>query len=140
LGRGFSVPVSARRAALAGIEDAPARLLSLIPSVLLQGGAVTLVCERAPEDLPDEVEVQPMTAFADVVAWADYLALDVARESLSEWRDKLSGYKGEAQLLVRIPMPCGGVAECGVCAVNMRRGWAMACKDGPVFDLKDLFF
>jgi NAD(P)H-flavin reductase len=40
--------------------------------------------------------------------------------------------------LVVAPMPCGGLAECGVCAVTTRRGWKLACKDGPVFDLGEL--
>jgi hypothetical protein len=35
-------------------------------------------------------------------------------------------------------MPCAGLADCGVCAVELRRGWKLACKDGPVFDLRDI--
>jgi NAD(P)H-flavin reductase len=35
-------------------------------------------------------------------------------------------------------MPCGGVADCGACAVETRLGWKLACEDGPVFDLIDL--
>lgn len=42
----------------------------------------------------------------------------------------------EAQILVRVPMPCGALAECGVCAVRLRDGVALACDDGPVFDLR----
>jgi hypothetical protein len=30
------------------------------------------------------------------------------------------------------------MADCGVCGVKGRRGWRLACKDGPVFDLNDL--
>jgi hypothetical protein len=30
------------------------------------------------------------------------------------------------------------MGKCGVCAVKVKRGWKMACVDGPVFDLKDL--
>jgi hypothetical protein len=35
-------------------------------------------------------------------------------------------------------MPCAGLAACGVCAVQTRRGWKLACVDGPVFDLKEI--
>jgi NAD(P)H-flavin reductase len=35
-------------------------------------------------------------------------------------------------------MPCSGLADCGVCAVPARRGYKLACKDGPVFDLDEL--
>jgi NAD(P)H-flavin reductase len=41
-------------------------------------------------------------------------------------------------VLLRTQMPCGALAECGVCAVRTRGGWKMACKDGPVFDWREL--
>jgi len=43
-----------------------------------------------------------------------------------------------AQVLVRTPVPCGGIAECGVCAVTLKSEWKLACKDGPVFDWGEL--
>ncbi|MBI5825361.1 MAG: hypothetical protein HZB18_15135 [Chloroflexi bacterium] len=46
--------------------------------------------------------------------------------------------KGEAQVLIRTQMPCGALAECGVCAVRIHHHWEMACKDGPVFELKEI--
>ncbi len=144
LGRGFALPVSARRAALAALGDSPARLLPLIAQALRQGAAVTLLCERAPADLPAEVEVQPLSALTEAFAWADYCALDAARESSAEVRSMLGVEEqaragNEAQILVRAPMPCGGLADCGVCALTVTRGWKMACKDGPVFDLRELW-
>jgi hypothetical protein len=58
------------------------------------------------------------------------------REHVGErWQTR---FRFEAQALVITPMPCGGIAECGVCAVTARRGWKLACKDGPVFDLTEL--
>ncbi len=141
LGRGFSLPVTVRRLALLAWDDTPARLLALLPSALKQGAAVTLVCESAPRDLSAEVEVQPMKALDEVLAWADFLAVDVERESLPGLKERLGGRNqrwGEAQVLVRTAMPCGALAECGVCAVRVRNGWRMACKDGPVFDWNEL--
>jgi hypothetical protein len=44
----------------------------------------------------------------------------------------------EAQVLVRAPMPCGALAECGVCALTIRHEWKMICKDGPVFELNSI--
>jgi hypothetical protein len=35
-------------------------------------------------------------------------------------------------------MPCGGLAECGVCALPAHRGWKLLCKDGPVLELGEL--
>jgi dihydroorotate dehydrogenase electron transfer subunit len=40
--------------------------------------------------------------------------------------------------LVMTPIPCGGIAECGACAVPAHRGWKLACRDGPVFNLNEL--
>ncbi|HBY08103.1 MAG TPA: hypothetical protein DEH22_10080, partial [Chloroflexi bacterium] len=43
------------------------------------------------------------------------------------------------QALLTLPLPCAGVGECGACAVPLRRkSYALACKDGPVFDLKQV--
>jgi hypothetical protein len=43
-----------------------------------------------------------------------------------------------AQVLITTPMPCAGLAKCGACAIASRRGWKLACEDGPVFDLNHL--
>lgn len=143
LGHGFTMPATARKVALVAVNGNPYRLLALLASALTQGAAVTLVSETIPDDLSSDVEIQPLCNLLDVAQWSDYLAFDVARESLPQVRERLMvdgqvGAWNEAQALVVTPMPCGGLAECGVCAVSHRRGWKMACKDGPVFNLNDL--
>jgi dihydroorotate dehydrogenase electron transfer subunit len=74
--------------------------------------------------------------------WADYLVVDAPLEALPDfWREMgrtLTGYSVPGQALVFAPMPCGGLGECGACAVQSHRSWKLACKDGPVFNLKDL--
>ncbi len=144
LGHGFALPASARKVALIPFDDSSSRLQSLILPALKQGAAVVLVSDSDGEDLPDEVEVQPFSALDEVLDWADYLALDVLRENLPGLRERLGGrdqvpVKGEAQVFVHAPVPCGGIAECGVCAVNLKFSWKLACKDGPVFDLGEVF-
>jgi len=143
LGRGFTLPSSARKVALIAIDDSPSRLRGLITPALKQDAAVVLVCETEEDSLPDEVEVQPMSALDDVLAWADYVAIDVLRENLLGLKENLGGanwlsVKCEAEVLVRAPVPCGGIADCGVCAVATKSSWKMVCKDGPVFNLKQL--
>lgn len=142
LGRGFSLPPAARKIALVAFDDSAARLKGLIRPALRQGAAVVLVSDSAPEDVPDEVEVQPLPALEDILTWADYLSLDIRRENLSALRERLgkldSMARVEAQALICTPIPCGGIAECGVCAVTMKSEWRLACKDGPVFDWRDL--
>ena len=143
LGRGFSLPLSARKVGLIAFDDAPSRLRGLIAPALKQSAAVVLVTDLDSDSLPDEVEIQPTSALAEIVEWGDYLAFDVARENLFELKEYLGSMKqawakNEAQLLIRTPMPCGGVAVCGVCAVTLKSGWEMACKEGPVFELKEI--
>lgn len=143
LGRGLELPVSARKVALVAFDNPPVRLRGLIGPSLRQNAAVVLVCDFAPERWPNEVEVQPLATLADVMNWADYMVLDAARENLYKLGERLGWINQppalrEAQVLVRTPMPCGGVAECGVCAVNLKSGRKLACKDGPVLDWREL--
>lgn len=143
LGRGFSLPPTARKIALIAFDDFPARLRGLIDPALRQNASVVLLTGSAGDSLPDEVEVQPLAAMPDVLGWADYVAVDVRRENLSELRTKLlernqTAAVVDAQVLIHTPMPCGGIADCGVCAVTTKSSWKMACKDGPVFDWKEI--
>ena len=139
IGRGFTLPTSARKVGLIAFDESPARLKGLIQHALKQDAAVVLVCNSSADNLPDDVEIQPLASLTEVVEWADYVALDVARENLNQVWERLGKLDQEAawkevQILVRTPVPCGGVAECGVCAVAVKSDWKMACKDGPVFD------
>jgi dihydroorotate dehydrogenase electron transfer subunit len=146
LGRGFTLPSSARKVGLVAFDDkrsSPARLRGLIQPALNQDAAVVLVCDAAPENLPDDVEVQPLSVLQEIVEWADYLACDVARANLDQLRERLGKLKQlaagkDAQVLVRTPVPCGGVADCGICAVNLKSDWKLACKDGPVFNWNEV--
>jgi len=143
LGHGFAMPATARRIALAAYDSSPRRLLALLDAAFKQEAEVTLVCENQPDDLPLQVEVQPLRALTEVCSWADYLAVDAARESIPSLKQilgKISPLKipGQAQILVRTPMPCGALAQCGVCSVELRGGAQLACENGPVFDLKSL--
>ena len=139
LGHGFALRSSAQKVALVAFDDSPARLKELMRKALKQEAAVVLVSDVSEGQLPDEVEVQPLSVLGDVLRWADYIAIDVARENLQKIKEMLgsqnqASVKSDAQVLIRTPMPCGGVAECGVCTVTLKSGWNMACKDGPVFD------
>lgn len=140
LGHGFVIPDRCSRVALIAFDDRPDRLLAMVDSVLARQVALTLVCTDPPDDLDPQIEVQPPSALRDAWAWADFSAFDAARESLPELGKALGVERGQpsraaAQVLVRVPMPCGALAECGVCSVRLRRGIGLACDDGPVFDL-----
>ena len=143
LGRGFSLPAGARRVGLIAFDESVARLKGLIRPALRQNAAVVLVSNSSTEDLPDDVEVQPLALFGEILQWTDYAAFDVRRENVPHLQDRLGNRTRfspamSAQVLVRTPVPCGGIADCGVCAVALQSNWKLACKDGPVFDWHDL--
>jgi hypothetical protein len=121
-----------------------ARLLPLAIQALEENAAVTLFASAPLPDLPLSVEAYPLEAAAEAMRWADFLVIEVPLEELPALRDLLGLVPGErppipGQALIMAVMPCAGLADCGVCAViTGGRSWKMACKDGPVFDLKDL--
>ena len=143
IGHGFVTPPAARKVAMIAFDDAPVRLHGLIPVALKQNAEVVMVCNSVVKDLPEVVEIQPLQAMPEIIQWADYAAMDVRRENLHQLMEMLGKQehvraRSEAQILVRAPMPCGALAECGVCALTLRHKWKMICKDGPVFDIKEL--
>jgi hypothetical protein len=142
LGRGFTLPRKARRVALVACTAAePARLLPLAEIALCQESAVTLVCDDLPDQLPLQLEVQPGRALREVCSWCDYAAYDVELAALGDLIRRLNGFRDLAaasisEVLVRTPMPCGGLADCGVCTIRTPDGSRLACLDGPVFEVR----
>jgi len=140
LGRGFELPTKIRRLALAAIGGSPARLLPLVTERVSE---VVLFCDSQVGELPMSVEIQGLDSLPSALAWADFLAIDIPLDKL----DELATYLGmkealplslQGQALVLAPMPCGGLAQCAVCALATRSGAKLACADGPVFDLHEL--
>jgi NAD(P)H-flavin reductase len=143
LGRGFSLPLSARKVGLVAFDSPPSRLKGLISPALRQDASIVLLCDSSTDHLPDVVEIQPLSAMQEIFQWADYIALDVDRTNLGILKEKLreAGPRtpiSGTQILIRTPMPCGGLADCGVCAVTTRSDWKLACKEGPVFGLGEI--
>ncbi|MGE5220864.1 MAG: hypothetical protein ACM3PY_00405 [Omnitrophica WOR_2 bacterium] len=143
LGRGFRLPAHTRRLVLAAVGNTASRLWALAPAALEKEAAVAFFSDTALPKLPASIEAYPLAALPEALSWADFLAVDLPAGKLSELRTCLGLKTGEhlncpAQALVTIPMPCAGMADCGACAAPVRHGWKLACKDGPVFDLKDL--
>jgi NAD(P)H-flavin reductase len=143
LGHGFQMPITIKNVALVALCESSARLLPLLFAGMERGASVSLVSDQVPSELPAEVEVHPPAALPEVFTWADYLALDLRPEQLPGLRERLgldydAPLRPVAQALIHTSMPCGGMAACSICAVTVRRGYKLACKDGPVFNLNDL--
>mgnify|MGYP001035983714 CR=1 FL=1 len=144
-GRGFTLPRTARRIGLLTFSQSPLRLLNLIGPALAQSAAVSLFSQSPLHDnvlirLPASVEVAPLSSLADNLGWPDVLFADIQRqeiETLSQFLGERQ-FSFEGQVLVHTRMPCRGLGECGICAVKTRRGWRLACVEGPVFPLKEV--
>lgn len=141
LGRGFTLPRRAKRVVLAALAGNPGPLLPLAAQAIDQTAQVVFCTNDAVAELPLEVEVRGIDALGELLAWADYIAVDVKIEDVGE-QAKIIEYRlprsvvGEA--LIASPMPCGGLAKCGVCAFATRSGQILVCEDGPVVSLAEL--
>lgn len=139
LGRGFHLPASARRVALAAFGGNCSRLFSLLEPALAQKAEITLLAETPPDGLPPAIEILPLAALDETVQWSDYLAIDIPRAFIATIQTRLEHIHQNfisgcaMEILVETPLPCGGVAECGVCAIHTQKGYRLACKEGPVF-------
>jgi len=137
LGRGFHPPPGMRRLAALSLDVPPWRLLPLIQRVLHSGGEAALFAAPPPRafPLPAALEVLPPTALPEALqTWCDYWAADLPLERLPDLPEHLGAPRpaAEGEVLTATPMPCGGLAACGVCALP-GGGLRLACKDGPVF-------
>ena len=143
LGKGFSLPVVSRLA-LVALGESASRLLPLVRPALEQQADIVIISMAPLPTLPEALEIQPLSALPEAISWADVLVLDLPIEKLPTLRKNLGLGSHDylpipGQALIQPPMPCAGIGKCGACAVPLRRkGYALACEDGPVFDLKQL--
>lgn len=143
VGNGFNLPVGVRNLGLVALGDTVLRLMPLLSQVDAVEAAVALFADCRLPRLPETIEAHPLAALPESLAWADMLAIDLPLAKLPELHDFLGletrqSLPCQAQVLVFADIACGGLAECGVCAVPARRGYKLACIDGPVFDLNEL--
>jgi dihydroorotate dehydrogenase electron transfer subunit len=146
LGKGFRLPEGARRLALGVCGETARRLMPLRTLAARQGADIAWFTDAVLPVMPAGDEVNPLRALPEALEWADFLVLDFPLAQLAMLRSLLGlqvkrftdHLPVPGQALILTEMPCAGVAECGACAVSMRRGRKLACQDGPVFDLESL--
>lgn len=143
LGHGFSIPEGIHRLALAAFGESAARLLPLIYIAIRRKISVAVFTDAPLSPLPSEVEISLLGGVPEALSWADFLIVDLPVDALPRLPavlgvDHTDRIPCPGQALVMIPMPCGGVAECGVCALPAGKHWKLMCRDGPVVDLKEL--
>ncbi|NJN16419.1 MAG: hypothetical protein HC822_09170 [Oscillochloris sp.] len=167
LGTPFAIEPTTRQLLLAGYGPAlPALLFLAAQSVARRIAVVLLVAGPAaqlppPVLLPPDVEYQrsagPTEGLLDLLGapvrpggipfdaplvWADQCCVAVAEPLLAPLiaavrAARLRWTRGFAQVILAGAMPCG-VGACQCCLIATRAGLRTRCKDGPVFDLRDL--
>jgi dihydroorotate dehydrogenase electron transfer subunit len=160
LGHGYSVRPSARNLLLVagGIGIAP--LVWLADERVRKGDSVTALIGARTADqlypaalLPAEVEVIACTddgsagrkalvseIFPEYLLWADQAFACGPTPMLKALKAELrrAVWRKSVQALLEERMACG-TGICYSCAVETRQGIRLICKDGPAFDLRDVF-
>ena len=168
VGTAFTLDGRTRNLLLAGAGPALPALVFAARAAIARGAAVVLLAAGDPAQLPPpyllpaDVEYQTSAEGAagllgllgsggraalpaltgSPVAWADqvWLALTeplVAGTAEAVRAGRMRWERGFAQAALAGPLPCG-LGTCCACAVTTRDGTRLRCKDGPVFDLRDL--
>ena len=162
LGHGFAVRRASRQLLLVagGIGVAP--LVSLTDEAIAQGRSVTLILGGRKADqifpaplLPPEVEVVVTTedgslgrrglateAFVEHLEWCDQAFAcgpNAMFQAMAEAMRRCRPPQADrpVQVLLEEQMACG-TGICYGCAVETRRGMRLVCKDGPMFQLREV--
>lgn len=145
LGRGITFPAHARRMALVSLDNSPARLSSFVAFGLENRLDIAMCGDWATQPqvsalIPPSVELAELSRLPEMIEWADYCLIDLPASKMAALSVIVQAnprllLPGTCQVLIHAPMPCAGIAECGICAVSTRQGYKHACTDGPVFDL-----
>jgi hypothetical protein len=140
LGTSFIPPEISTKWLLLAPNADPGRLLPLVEAGLEAGASVAVWSDQPIANIPPMVEL--LASPSDGLKWADYIAIDLGDSDTFE-APSLSAQDLKAsdaiiiEVLCTPPMPCG-FGGCGLCAVKGKRGWHLACLDGPVFNWNEL--
>ena len=155
LGHGWTLRPTTRNALLIGEENQISALTLLAQTALEQDIAVTLINQShteeesyAPALLSPEIEYHVVTEeqgnrlpslLAETLPWADAAYCSVSRETSIALYTRFERLRGKnfAQGTLIQPLACG-TGICFACSVETRIGQKLVCRDGPVFDLRDI--
>lgn len=91
---------------------------------------------------PTETDTPPQLMTPATIAWADQICATLPEQLVPPLVDmvqsaRLRWQRGFAHVALTGAMPCG-TGACLACLIETRKGLRTRCKDGPVFDLRDL--
>jgi dihydroorotate dehydrogenase electron transfer subunit len=121
-------------------------------SVTLIGSFQSAIDVYSPALLPPEVEYvivtsdgslgiagNPSSVLEENLPWADAAYCGVSHETAIDLYARFERLRGKhfAQALLLHPLVCGN-GVCLTCSVETHSGSKLVCRDGPVFDLRDI--
>lgn len=144
IGRGFSLPRRIRRVACVSLDERIYYLLPVMRQAFLQAAEVVYCGPPTPLRLPPWVEMFTLEQWQEWWEWAEYIAVQGSLLAVGTFFNRLAekflldSRRVPIEVLIHSQIPCGGMAECGVCAVPTRRKWLLICRNGAVFDAYQL--
>jgi dihydroorotate dehydrogenase electron transfer subunit len=160
LGRGYAVRPRSQNLLLVAGGMGIASLTWLAEQAVAKGKDVTLIIGVGTAEqalpvriLPPEVELIVATedgsagrkglateAFAECLPWADqvFACGPAAMYEAMAAVVRRGQSRTPVQVLLETPMACG-TGLCYGCAIETRRGMRQVCRDGPRFELRDVF-
>lgn len=144
LGHGFTLPRSVRRVAFVSLDERVHMLIPLMYHAIGRAAEVVYCGIRSPLHLPEQVEVFALHQWEEWWKWADYVAVQGTLSAAAvffkkiEIKYSLRNRQKALEVMIRQPFFCGGMAECGVCAVPSRKGWLLICQNGAVLDASQI--
>lgn len=140
VGRGFNLPRSGRRVACVSLDERMYYLSPLMRQAFLQASEVVYCGPPTPFRLPSWVEMFTLDQWQEWWEWAEYIAVQGSLLAAGTFFNRLvekfllDSRRAPIEVLIHGQIPCGGMAECGVCGVPTRRKWLLICRNGAVFD------
>lgn len=143
LGSQISLPRRTQRLLLGGDVQGLNCLLALADDGLRHSAEVAIALDPAPTPelvrlLPPDVELLSRLD-SEALQWADVMYCVGSDAYLSSVQASLRslGSRVPAHGLLHTPLACG-VGACYGCRVETRKGFRLACVDGPAFPLREL--
>ena len=114
----------------------------LIRHCLQQKMELSLLTNHPATSLPPSVEVLPLSELPEMRGWADEILMDISRIDFPNLESLcgvgIDSLPRNTSVLVLDHFPCGGKADCGICAFSGGKQTIYPCKEGPVLKLRDL--
>jgi dihydroorotate dehydrogenase electron transfer subunit len=140
-GNGFSLSLSSRRLLLCAAHlSLEPRLFLLALHALQRAADVVWVSDSLSLALPPQIEILKRSDLPAAMEWSDACAVAVPLHQAGETLNALHikpADRSKVEVFIDAPLVCGS-SRCGVCALETRKGFRLACKDGPIFPLKEL--